>query len=610
MVPLRLIRAVVFIGAAVTIVVAIPALRAQQQPARDAAAAALQTRSGTALISGVVVDAASLQPLRRVAVVAVEQAAFASGRLSVTDDEGRFVFRSLGAGRYLVTATKAAYLATANGVQKPMRPGPAPTGSAIALKEGQQLTDLMLRMTRGSVVAGMVRGTDGRPVRGATVTLAYSVRSALSGDRTLSTLQSGGATTDARGAYRIFGVPPGDYIVSAAIGSPIVNDLESTTEADVQRITEMSAARSSGLPSTQSSAAANPSAKPTDRRPTYGYAPVFYPGVTSLANATPITLGPGEERGGTDFQIQLVPQSRIAGVVTGVDGRPAAGVPVRVSPVSLWAAGPFSTWSTAITDSQGQFLVRAIPAGEYSLEVRPRAGASPTTSWARSSVSVSPGADVRMNVTLQPGLTVSGQIAIDPASTAAPPDLTRVRLTLTNRDGVGTSAPVTADGRFAFAGVIPEAYRLTYQVPTTGANAGAWFAKSSAIGGRDLLDVMMDLTEDVSGASVVLTTSMSEVSGAILDGAGRPAPEYFIVIFPADRKLWSWQSRRIQQMRPSTDGKFSFKNLPAGDYLIGAVTDVEPNQWFEPAFLTELLGASAPIKLAEGERKVQSIRLR
>jgi hypothetical protein len=63
-------------------------------------------------------------------------------------------------------------------------------------------------------------------------------------------------------------------------------------------------------------------------------------------------------------------------------------------------------------------------------------------------------------------------------------------------------------------------------------------------------------------------------------------------------------------MHPSTDGKFWFKNQPAGDYLIGAVTDVEPNQWFEPAFLTELPGASAPIKLGDGESKVRDIRLR
>ena len=45
-------------------------------------------------------------------------------------------------------------------------------------------------------------------------------------------------------------------------------------------------------------------------------------------------------------------------------------------------------------------------------------------------------------------------------------------------------------------------------------------------------------------------------------------------------------------------------------YLLGAVTDVEQNQWFEPAFLERLLGASVKITLAAGEKKVQDLRLR
>jgi hypothetical protein len=83
-----------------------------------------------------------------------------------------------------------------------------------------------------------------------------------------------------------------------------------------------------------------------------------------------------------------------------------------------------------------------------------------------------------------------------------------------------------------------------------------------------------------------------------------------VIVFPADKTLWTWQTRRIQQARPSHDGKFAFRNLPPGEYQLGAVTEVEQYQWFEPAFLSELLGASVKITLAEGEKKVQEIRLR
>jgi hypothetical protein len=49
--------------------------------------------------------------------------------------------------------------------------------------------------------------------------------------------------------------------------------------------------------------------------------------------------------------------------------------------------------------------------------------------------------------------------------------------------------------------------------------------------------------------------------------------------------------------------------MPPGDYLIGAVTDIEPYQWFDPAFLAQLASAAVKIPLREGEKKVQNISI-
>ena len=40
-----------------------------------------------------------------------------------------------------------------------------------------------------------------------------------------------------------------------------------------------------------------------------------------------------------------------------------------------------------------------------------------------------------------------------------------------------------------------------------------------------------------------------------------------------------------------------------------AVTDVEPGEWYDPAFLSQIVGASVPISLAPGEKKTQDIKL-
>jgi hypothetical protein len=69
------------------------------------------------------------------------------------------------------------------------------------------------------------------------------------------------------------------------------------------------------------------------------------------------------------------------------------------------------------------------------------------------------------------------------------------------------------------------------------------------------------------------------------------------------------QARRITATRPGTDGRFTFRGLPAGDYRLTAVTDVEPGEWYDPAFLNQLGSVSIPISLTEGQRKVQDIRL-
>ena len=48
--------------------------------------------------------------------------------------------------------------------------------------------------------------------------------------------------------------------------------------------------------------------------------------------------------------------------------------------------------------------------------------------------------------------------------------------------------------------------------------------------------------------------------------------------------------------------------MPPGEYRLVAVDDVEPGQWFDPAFLKELIGASMPVSLAPGEKRTQDIR--
>jgi hypothetical protein len=68
-------------------------------------------------------------------------------------------------------------------------------------------------------------------------------------------------------------------------------------------------------------------------------------------------------------------------------------------------------------------------------------------------------------------------------------------------------------------------------------------------------------------------------------------------------------SRRVASTRPGTDGSFLFRGLPAGDYYLTAVTDIDPANQTDPPVLEQLAKASISISIKEGEQKVQDIRV-
>ena len=98
----------------------------------------------------------------------------------------------------------------------------------------------------------------------------------------------------------------------------------------------------------------------------------------------------------------------------------------------------------------------------------------------------------------------------------------------------------------------------------------------------------------MTGAVATLTDQHTELSGTLQSAANVPAPDYFVVVFSPDRSVWRLGARRVQFTRPSTDGRFSFRDLPAGDYLIAALTDMEPSDLGDGSFLESLIPGAVP----------------
>jgi hypothetical protein len=129
--------------------------------------------------------------------------------------------------------------------------------------------------------------------------------------------------------------------------------------------------------------------------------------------------------------------------------------------------------------------------------------------------------------------------------------------------------------------------------------------------GRDSLDYPLVIGAGTNVTDVIITFAdkATELTGTLQDAAGTATSDYSIIVFPSDKQYWQPQSRRIQSVRPGTDGKFTVRNLPPGAYSIVAVTDVEPGEWYDPEFLSQLAGAAMRFTLDAGEKKTQDIRI-
>jgi len=215
---------------------------------------------------------------------------------------------------------------------------------------------------------------------------------------------------------------------------------------------------------------------------------------------------------------------------------------------------------------------------------------------------------------LQDGLTVSGRVAFH-GKTPRPDDLTKVRVSLENIgiNRIGSFArPVQADaqGNFALRGVTPGRYRLSASVPTP-TPPQIWTVRSAVVEGRETLETPIEIQpgQNLAGAVVTLTDQLTELSGTISNVAGAPMTDVTVLLFPADPSLWLTTSRRMRPpTRPGPDGKFRFTGLLPGEYLFAVLTDLEPGDWGDRAFMEQVAAAAIKLTFAEGEKKVQDIR--
>ena len=245
--------------------------------------------TGTGAISGTIVDGSSRRPVPN-AVVLLSMETWDTNARSLpsvgqqlTDTLGRFVFTDLPASDgFSVSTQRTGYFRTLYGA------GPGSTaGTTIVLADGEWFSraDITVWPTLG--IAGRVTDSYGDPVVGAYVRVLRRI--VIGGAPRLAAAPP--VTTDDRGAYRVAGLDPGQYIVC--------------------------------VPSSQSSIR---DPIPPSPDGSMVYPGTCYPGVTAIAQASFVDVRFGADQADVDIRLPAVQGSHCQGASR---GSPAPRVDTR-----------------------------------------------------------------------------------------------------------------------------------------------------------------------------------------------------------------------------------------------------------------------------------------
>ena len=547
--------------------------RAQEEPRKPEAAtetAAVATPSPTparparTVLAGRVLGESG-EPIADVPVVMMPRIAglrFVPGSTYtvVADESGGFRFENLDPGLYEVSARIPGFVPETDPL----------TGQSLGpYRPGDNVT---IRLVKGGVVTGTVLDGQGQPLVSLNVR-AVRVRDLDGGTPPFPFPSSGEDRTDDRGAYRIYGLRPGLYVVYAGgYGNA-----------------------------------------PFPFFAGHGEVATFYPSGTR-DTAAEVPVRSGQEVGGIDIRLREDPARRVTGTVdspTGSLGEFGAGVNLVYASTAMPAGTAFINTTNP---GDRSFSFEAIADGEYDLQATVNGRDGVTLASAPQRVSVR-GADVTgLKLTLVPLASASGTVRFEPAAEAgrpAPETCKNVRAAqlpqetlvtaasevpqrptpgrVFSRLSVPQSAAPDNAGAFTVRSLEAGRYRLSARLfdealyvrsiqtpapapPPRAAGAGAQrttTTTTAAAASRDVFDVKAG--QQLSGLVVRVAEGAASFAGTVTaaePAAGAPPSfsQLRVHLVPQERER-AEETLQYYEAPVAADGTFAFKNLAPGRYL-------------------------------------------
>lgn len=447
------------------------------------------------------------------------------GRQSArTDENGRYEFKGLAAGRYGLIAASYTY---ANADLLTTQRGNLFKLCSVAA--GEKLESQDITLTRGGAITGRITGADGGPVIVERIQLTF-VDPTGKQQAFPASVNDEMWLTDDRGVYRLFGLPPGRYLVNAG-----------------REIGQGGFGSGSGRGF---------------------YRRVYYPDASEVEQAKLIEVKEGGEV--TDIDIRLGPPEQTFTVsgraIDAADGNPIPGALLDFGPADKRTMKAQSYIVGNAANDRGEFRFVGLPPGHYVIggshdQARNYYG-DPVEFEIKDE-------DIKsLDVKLSRGASISGSVLIegvaDPAAMLRSAKIWIIPRSLEPERAFENHslAPATVEpnGSFQIKALPPEGIRL--EVGSEGSNLHLSRVEREGAEVRDAFK--LNPGEQVTGVRVVLAQATGALRGRMnLPGPLPDGSSLELTLRPAGGGEQSEHSLQLDM-----GNGFVAQNLPAGDYEI------------------------------------------
>lgn len=511
-------------------------------------------------ISGMVVKASDGSPLKNATVTLVNDGDLKHQIAAKTGSDGRFELRNIPPDRYSLNVYRSGYVDLSYGQRKTSDPG-----AVFALAPGQTKTDLLFKMSPAAVISGRVLDEDGGPAQD--VAMVAAREQYREGKKVTGRKFRG--TTDDRGAYRIYGLAPGKYFVSATEEPwmQLTGDKEFSGDA----------ARA---------------------EPDQGYAETYYPGTNDFSGATPIVLKEGDEYPGIDFSLKKVRVHRVRGKVINAmaSSQQSESIAVFLVPrTKIRTDGSIN--STYVRTPENTFDLPNVEPGSYLLVAEWYSDNGPGVRGTQK-IEVGDSDLDGVTVTIETSPSIAGRIQWDGKPCAA---AHRPMVWAQLADG-GAALPagrgtIGANEQF----VLKNALEGDLHIGVSGLGKDCYLKKISFGQASVINDVIIFARGASAPLEITLSSRGARVQGRVVDKDGLPAAGAWVVAVP-DEARWSLH-RLFKSETTDQYGKFDLHGLAPGEYKLYSWDGAENGEWEDRDFLKPFEAQGVKIEVRDDDAK-------